>query len=243
MLSHQSKNLNQLIAGECWVSVEEKCLLRPQQAKNWSSHAGFFDGINTSRILPIHLCCALQPPVQAVDALISAYPKGVMAPESHFGRLPLHIACMKNASVDVIWKLLNYYPKSVRIQDSLGRVPLHYACSNNAPLNVIEALLLTCKATAQCQDYDDWLPLHVATSMGASRKIVDKLIEAYPQGVNAQTCMGTRPKVGNSSRMRAILISKNLVTHADTKEEKEARKKEHKFIFQKGPEISRAVPA
>lgn len=235
LFKRNTTKLNDLIASESWLAAAAHCRTNPKQAKKWSSHPGFFDGRHKSRLLPIHLAAALAPPIEVVDALVTVYPKGTMAPESHFGRVAAHIACMKHASADVVRTLLLCYPRAARVQDYLGRLPLHYACSNGASLEVVEVLLKTCKEAAKCRDVDGWLPVQIACTMGASWDVLQALLKANPKALDA------RLKEHVVARAEAERLQLNEQS-ARPLAAKSARTLEHKRLDTE-PSRSKSLPA
>ena len=80
IISHRS-NLNKYLFNEDWKSAITEI---DNDAKVWSSQAGFFDGDHDSHVLPIHVACSLHAPLDVIKALVEAYPDALSAKESSF---------------------------------------------------------------------------------------------------------------------------------------------------------------
>lgn len=184
-------DLNRLILTKSWSQIVQFVQERPYEAQQWSVRPGFFEGVRESKLLPIHQCCALQPPVEVLKALFHVDPKCVRALESAYKRNALHIATRYNASPDVVRFLVQVYPKGAGEEDILGRLPLHYSCSNGAPPEQIDLLVQACPGGARAFDKRGWLSLHVACSVGAHPSVVKRLIEVFPESVVLNTNKGS----------------------------------------------------
>lgn len=185
-----SKELSHYITSESWGRAIQLCESNPHAAKAWSVREGFFEGIKTADVLPLHEACANGAPPQVITALIGAYPGAVEVQESAYRRLPLHIACRKNANVEVIQILMTQSSRCALEADNLGRLPLHYAISNHVSDEAIDVLLQE-PGAARGVDRRGWIPLHVACSVGSSTHVVQCLLEAYPESIVERTRKGT----------------------------------------------------
>jgi len=188
-----SNKLSQSIINEDWHEVKRRCKKYPREAKVWTKRVGFFDGVQESRVLPLHQACALRAPKDVINALIVANPNGAKALEPSFRRLPLHIACQNGCTVDVIELLLCYDPLCAQVGDIFDRRPIHYACCNGAAPDVIDLLLSIDPSLATVADKAGWLPIHVACQMGVSTESIKKLLDANPSSVRAKTAKGSTP--------------------------------------------------
>mmetsp|Transcript_16590 Transcript_16590/g.20665 ORF Transcript_16590/g.20665 Transcript_16590/m.20665 type:complete len:289 (-) Transcript_16590:183-1049(-) len=177
-----------------WDSVIYLCENNPQRAKKSSLEPNLYDGEHVSKLLPIHLIVASDdPPKSALEAVISAYPKGLDAKESAFNRLPIHVACrQRTPSPRVVNTLLKHYEIGAREKDSFHRIPLHYACFSGAAVDVVLSLLEAFPDGVKSRDKDGWLPLHVACSAGAPLEVVVELVRTYPQSLSATTDGGRK---------------------------------------------------
>eukprot|EP00584_Thalassiosira_punctigera_P000957 CAMPEP_0172538512 /NCGR_PEP_ID=MMETSP1067-20121228/9887_1 /TAXON_ID=265564 ORGANISM="Thalassiosira punctigera, Strain Tpunct2005C2" /NCGR_SAMPLE_ID=MMETSP1067 /ASSEMBLY_ACC=CAM_ASM_000444 /LENGTH=272 /DNA_ID=CAMNT_0013324019 /DNA_START=77 /DNA_END=891 /DNA_ORIENTATION=- len=191
--NNASTALSDLIAHEDWQLVLMEVKMWPDAAKKWTNRVGFFDGEHDSRVLPIHMACALQCPPDVVDTLVECYPLGVRTREDAFQRLPLHVACQTNASIGTIEALIRHYPEATRAKDSIGRLPIHYACSHNLPSSVIDLLLREFPASAGCGDDNGWMPIHVACRRGVSLYVIERLLDCLPQSADMATNKGSTP--------------------------------------------------
>ena len=116
-------DLSKAITSEQWERVIQICQTRPSSAQTWTTRHGLFEGIKDASVLPIHEALVAGAPLEAVEALLSAYPDSVYCMESSYKRLPLHCACRKNAIVQVIELLLKSYADAALTADNLGRLP------------------------------------------------------------------------------------------------------------------------
>mmetsp|Transcript_3381 Transcript_3381/g.9622 ORF Transcript_3381/g.9622 Transcript_3381/m.9622 type:complete len:248 (+) Transcript_3381:275-1018(+) len=200
MISHKinsplgSNDLVKLVDNEQWELAIQQSNNNRHLAEAWSARPGFFEGIKTSDVLPIHIACARRPTVEVIDALYEANRMSLRQKESAYRRIPLHIACRSDASPDVVRRLLECYPDGAAADDNLGRLPIHYRLSNGADNGTIDALLKACPGSARAFDRRGWLPLHVAASVGASPHIIQSLVEAYPDAVLLATNKGSTPR-------------------------------------------------
>lgn len=79
--------------------------------------------------LPIHLASVLHAPVDVIDALHLAYPKGVQSTDPYTGELPLHLACRHSAPPELIKMLIMAHPNGAQVRDLKNRLPLYWACA------------------------------------------------------------------------------------------------------------------
>lgn len=225
--NNASAALVDLISHEDWQLVLMESKMWPRDAAKWTVREGFFDGEHDSRVLPIHMACALQCPPDVVDALVECYPQGVRLREEAFQRTPLHVACQTNAPVETIEALIHHYPEACRVKDSIGRLPIHYACSHDAPSSVIEILLREFPASAGCGDDNGWMPLHVACRRGVSLYVIERLLDCLPQSADMATNKGSTPlicarKGGRSKRHEDIVeyLEDYIQRQSEPREEK-----------------------
>jgi ankyrin repeat protein len=113
-----------------WSSVLERAAYKRKEARHQDA-----DGL-----LPLHWAASGGPPVEVVDALLQAYPKGASAVDLE-GSTALHFACHYGANASVVEVLLRTHPDSIRMQDKHGRSPLYHAVDKRANLQVIELLV------------------------------------------------------------------------------------------------------
>ena len=205
-----SAALPDLIAHEDWQLVMMELKMCPKDASKWSVRRGFFDGEHDSRVLPIHMACALRCPPEVVHALVDCYPLGIHMREEAFQRLPLHVACQTGAPIETIEALIHHYPEACRAKDSIGRLPIHYACSHDAPSAVMDILLREFPASAGCGDDNGWMPLHVACRRGVSLYVIERLLDCVPQSADMATNKGSTPiicaKKGGDSPRHADIV-------------------------------------
>lgn len=181
--SRGRSQLNVLLFEEDWQSAIAEIECHPHEAKIWTSKPGFFDGDHESNVLPIHVACSLNAPLEVIRAIVEAHPMCVQATESAFKRLPLHVACQYAARTEVIQYLVDEYVAGTLKADILGRLPIHYACSNGASLDVVKALLHANSSTTLYSDLNGWAPLHVAVHFGAETAVVKELLDVSPRSI------------------------------------------------------------
>ena len=90
-------------------------------------------------LYPLHWTCSGSPPVQVVQALLTAYPSAAHKVDAE-GSTPLHFATHYSAPLAVIEAVLKAYPKAIRMQDKYGRTPLYHAVEKSLSLEVIKLL-------------------------------------------------------------------------------------------------------
>ena len=73
---------------------------------------------------PLYLSCQQNPPVDAVQAIIEAYPAAVLIPSRANHDLPLHIACRYQVNEDILESLLQHFPCTSVEQTRWGRTPV-----------------------------------------------------------------------------------------------------------------------
>jgi hypothetical protein len=183
--------LSRLITADEWQGCIRLSQQKPEQARQWSVRHGFFEGLRDSTVLPLHECLVAEAPLEAVQAVLTAYPDAAAKQESSYQRLPLHCACRRHADPAVIMLLLEYNDAACLVPDQLGRLPLHYALSNGAIPAVVQLLLGRRPESARGVDARGWTPLHVAVSMGAPVDTVQAILTAYPEAVIQRTKKGS----------------------------------------------------
>jgi hypothetical protein len=190
-----SNDLIAVIKRGDWSTVISECQVHPHKARVWSVQHKFFDGEHDSHILPLHQAVVMSnPSIEAINALIHAYPHALLCKESAYKRLPIHLACQnQQASTGLIRLLLSYSPDAAMERDSLGRLAIHYAVSNDASVHAIDTILRVNPQAASTTDLHDWLPIHVACRHGSSFLVIQRLMDAYPDGVVARTERGSTP--------------------------------------------------
>uniref|UniRef100_A0A6V2QNM8 Uncharacterized protein n=1 Tax=Ditylum brightwellii TaxID=49249 RepID=A0A6V2QNM8_9STRA len=194
-ISFKSKKLHRYLLTESWASACARCQTHPKEAARWTHQAGFYEGSINTKVLPIHIACALGAPVDVVDSLIEAYPESAREQETCYGRMPLHLACIYHVPLGVVNLLLSRFPSGAYFRDAVGRTPIFYACTKGPSVDLIEALLDACPDAAKTVDYKGWLPIHVACHMGASDDVILKLLDAYPSSAMMRTNSGSLPKL------------------------------------------------
>ena len=73
---------------------------------------------------PLYLACQHSPPVEAIQAIIRAYPDAVMIPSRANHDLPLHIACRYQLAEEVLEELVRSFPATTVKQTRWGRTPV-----------------------------------------------------------------------------------------------------------------------
>jgi hypothetical protein len=73
---------------------------------------------------PLYLACQQNPPVEAIRAIVQAYPEAVLIPRRANKDLPIHIACCYQATTQVIEQLVKDFPVTSVEQTRWGRTPV-----------------------------------------------------------------------------------------------------------------------
>jgi len=119
--------LYQLIIGNSWEGVIERCKTHPVESKQWlvrESEASWCR-------LPLHEACVRGANIDVIKALLEANPEAAKAPD-HSARLPLHHACFYGCSIDVVKKLICAYTEGVSKKDMYNKLPVTIAESSSS---------------------------------------------------------------------------------------------------------------
>ena len=126
-------------------------------------------------ILPLHLACEANAPINVIKSLIKAHPDAVRAKCGSRDRLPLHYHLASTTttssrhccpSESVISLLIESYPDSTRVGDINSELPIHLACqarSANVSGNIFAMLLASYPEGACARDINGYYPLDFAT--------------------------------------------------------------------------------
>lgn len=90
-------------------------------------------------------------PVEAISALINAFPDSLKA-KDHSGRLALHTACWKGASYSVIECLIDNYAGGLNVEDHHGSLPLHISCQFGSSSDIVNLLRVKSPETVSKED-------------------------------------------------------------------------------------------
>lgn len=91
-------------------------------------------------LYPLHWACSGGAPVEAVQALLMAYPRAARK-ASYQGSTALHFACHYGSSSAVVDVLLKAYPGAARKEDRLGRTPLFHAIYKGSNMDVLRLVV------------------------------------------------------------------------------------------------------
>jgi len=191
----KKESLKQLIAQREWDRCTDLVKCKGRIAKKKFIVPCFLnEWKGKAEIYPIHQALSSPSvPLELIDALLFAFPKGIHKRDSVMGRNCLHIALRAGVRDDVLIYLIEKYPSLVCQQDYKGRVPLHYGCSNFASLHIIRKMINICPKAAGAADEKGWTPLHVAVSKSSNPDIVDLIIAECPEAVGIKTRAGSNP--------------------------------------------------
>ena len=120
-------------------------------------------------ILPLHLACEVNAPINVIKSLIKAHPDAVRAKCGSRDRLPLHYHLASTTtghypSETVISLLIESYPNSTRVGDIDSELPIHLACQAiNVSGNIFAMLLASYPEGACARDINGYYPLDYAT--------------------------------------------------------------------------------
>lgn len=105
-----------------------------------TSHRRDARQIDSQGLMPLHWACSGGPPLEAIEALLRAYPRAAKKTDDE-GSTALHFACYYGGSAPVVRALLEAYPKAVYKKDKYGRTPLYHAVNKSSSLDVIKILV------------------------------------------------------------------------------------------------------
>jgi len=184
------RDLVEFIDKQQWLEIEICCEENPESARLGIKLKTFGE---ITHCLPIHGVCKERAPVEAVDAIITAFPDGVRMTDSLHNRLPIHYACLYGASVGVVKDLVTAYPIGVQHADKEGNLPLHYAASYCSPA-VFQIILDAFPQAAQTANLKNRLPLHLACiRMNPEDEIIQSLIACFIQALREKDSQGSLP--------------------------------------------------
>jgi len=135
-----SSSLMDLARMQDWNNLIQRCSLRIGRREARKTDA---DGL-----LPLHWACCGGVTVEAMQALVHAYPKGARK-EDEEGSTALHFACHYGVrSADVLQILISAWPGALCHRDCYGRTPLWHAVQKSASVEVLTLLLRNDPSTA-----------------------------------------------------------------------------------------------
>jgi ankyrin repeat protein len=115
-----------------WPAVTFRCTTHPHEA-----NVTFRDKNGDTAL---HLACIGNPPIDTVEALLTACPELACA-RNNYGNLPLHVSCSYRASSNVIRALVNAYPEGAGIPNGSGSFPMHILCDYGCVVDSMRAVL------------------------------------------------------------------------------------------------------
>jgi len=152
----------------------------------------------------LHLACRRQPPIDAIQALIRAYPTA-LAIRTVDGMTPLHFACYCGASSDAVRLLIECCPDSASKLDKRGRSPLHCACAGCRTEDKYEVLKLLLEVYPQMVLIED--------SLG--RTPLSLMLDDYIEEVEEITCCSAKfPRKKLSTEIEDCLKCTSILLRA-----------------------------
>jgi ankyrin repeat protein len=106
------------------------------------SEIACYSDAERDRMLLLHLVVGLHPPLNVVEAIITANPSALSSQSTNGGLTPLMIACGRNASRRVVRLLISKDRKALDLRDASGYAAIHWACRENASHEVMKQVLL-----------------------------------------------------------------------------------------------------
>jgi hypothetical protein len=73
---------------------------------------------------PLYLACQHNPPLEAIKAIVEAYPRALLSPSRANKDLPIHIACRYQVNEAILQELLKDFPVTAVEQTRWGRTPV-----------------------------------------------------------------------------------------------------------------------
>jgi len=119
-----------------WTELHEAAQHRdlPHVIQLAQQHSDQANKVDDHGLTPLHILTLESPSLEAVKALLQAFPLAVSEPDVH-GDTPLHLAAgSPTATKDLVQLLLDTSPTSVSRTNREGLMPLHMAC-RYAPQN------------------------------------------------------------------------------------------------------------
>lgn len=140
---------------------------------------------------PLHVACANCASMENIHLLIDAFPEAMQLPDGN-GKLPLHAACSNpRVDVELLELLTTAYPDSLKSFDKMGSLPLHIAIQRKCPTDVVLFLIDKAEGAARTREAGSKMyPLHMACRSGADKVLLEKLIEIYPEAIDAVDSKG-----------------------------------------------------
>ena len=176
--------LGSLINRQNWVMVAAKLETNPQIAGETLTVLTRGGYMATEGLTPLHYACERNPPLEAVEALIAAWPEALTTRMQPGGALPLHTACTWNASAGIVAALCRAEPAACRIPDDLGNVPLHCACFSGALAPVADTLLQTYGKAVLARNHQGSLPIDIVKRLRhESRRSVMTLLIKHKEDI------------------------------------------------------------
>jgi ankyrin repeat protein len=164
MTDHSEFNpLFMMLETKDWRLVAKEARRMPRWAIGTVKILGFYDKKISSRVNALQIACAKDAPLDVVEALHNANPKGIEENDSTYQRIALHIAVMNSTSHKTVSLLLKLDPKGAMVQDIHGRLPIHYAVKGTlTDERMMRCLLKAYPESTTVSDDNGFLPLHVA---------------------------------------------------------------------------------
>uniref|UniRef100_A0A7R9W2T9 Uncharacterized protein n=1 Tax=Pseudictyota dubia TaxID=2749911 RepID=A0A7R9W2T9_9STRA len=116
--------IHRLLRNRSWSDVIHLAKLHPDAVSVPVSFS--FKG-EKSMATALHVAASLVPPLDVVDALVTAHPESVHGADTATGRLPIHVAIAAGASSEVVRYLLQCHTECSIRTDRDGNGALHYA--------------------------------------------------------------------------------------------------------------------
>eukprot|EP00934_Nitzschia_sp_Nitz4_P006875 Nitzschia sp. Nitz4//scaffold161_size51353//13377//14696//NITZ4_006943-RA/size51353-processed-gene-0.58-mRNA-1//1//CDS//3329537894//6865//frame0 len=98
-----------------WQTVISHCQEHPRDAEWTDGHW---------HETPLYLACQHNPPIEALRAIIQAYPGALQCPTRANKDLPLHVACRYQVDKTLLEELVREFPVTAVEQTRWGRTPL-----------------------------------------------------------------------------------------------------------------------
>jgi Ankyrin repeat len=116
-----------------WEDVLEQVRLHPSIAR-------YCDEERLEMFL-LHFVCALQPPLEVVEAVMMANPEAISKKSLSAEITPLMVACGRNASPQVIRRLVKGAEETILVTNADGYAAIHWACREDVSPGVVHELL------------------------------------------------------------------------------------------------------
>ena len=216
----QPTKLILFIQNQNWNKVKQRCSSHPQEASVWFTKRSDSKKEVYSRDLPIHIACSSISshaiPKDTLEALIMAYPEGLVSMTDDGDKCPLHMVSeISSSSVrhDMVSVILKANPHVAKLKSRSGDLPLHIACRHqNLLLETVQLLINAYPESVLVTGEMERLALQIASNSGARLSIIKLLLSSNIDAIYWKDSFDALPlhlacKNGTSEEVCLLLLS------------------------------------